>query len=378
MSVHGTDFHSICHTHPPPSRPRRNPKCAVLETRKAHFAFRPREAARCCHVGHAARIAMPSALQAGQPVHRVIMSPLFGTPKAEPSNACPVSCPRQQRGGEHSRSYSKTSITASQRIWMSRHIVPGTNRPLDSPSPHELSPEDNPGLSAPMWKARSQKPDVCPRKLCQPSGLSLRATRLAAASRLSRSCHRPRGPVAHPRSGWPARRSRHPAALWSGRCLTLRIHSRANSSKVCATRTSFIAPLDLFAPQGAGPLVLQRRGGARGGAPAKQGRGSFPGPLLLRARSLPPPQSAASVIAQVWPLFRVLTVTQGGRRPRAPLSASRPSDVRAAQACPHWGRPEGRRVAATSWLRGSLHSFPVPYVRASPYVTGKGERKLVL
>ena len=99
-----------------------------------------------------------------------------------------------------------------------------------------------PGLSAPERKARSQKPDVRPRKLRLSSGLSLRATRLAAASRLSRSCHRPRGPVAHPRSGWPARRSRHPAALWAGRCLTLRIHSRSSSSKVCATRTSFIVP----------------------------------------------------------------------------------------------------------------------------------------
>jgi len=82
----------------------------------------------------------------------------FGSPKAKHSNACPLYCPRQQRGAEHSRSYSKTSITANQRIWMSRHIVPGTNRPLDSPSPHKLSPEDNPRLSAPCGRhaARSR------------------------------------------------------------------------------------------------------------------------------------------------------------------------------------------------------------------------------
>jgi len=42
--------------------PRRNPKCAVLETRRAHFAFRPRLAARCHHVSHAARIAAPCPL----------------------------------------------------------------------------------------------------------------------------------------------------------------------------------------------------------------------------------------------------------------------------------------------------------------------------
>ena len=48
----------------------------------------------------------------------------------------------------------------------------------------QTAPEDNPGLSAPERKARSQKPDVCPRKLRESSGLSLRATRLAAACRL--------------------------------------------------------------------------------------------------------------------------------------------------------------------------------------------------
>ena len=67
-----------------------------------------------------------------------------------------------------------------------------------------------------------------------------------------------------------------------------------------------------------------------------------------RARSLPPPQSAANVIAEVQRLFHVQTVLQGGRRPEAPLSASRSSDVRPARTCPHWGRPETRRRAATS------------------------------
>ena len=65
----------------------RNSECAVLETRKAHSAFRPREAARCRHVSHAARIAMPSALQAGRPVCRVGMSPL-SRPKEPTRRPC--------------------------------------------------------------------------------------------------------------------------------------------------------------------------------------------------------------------------------------------------------------------------------------------------
>jgi len=81
-----------------------------------------------------------------------------GTPKAEHSNACPVSCHRQQRGGEHSRSYSKTSITASQRIWMPRHTVPGTTRPLDTLPPHKLSPKTAPACRPPKGRhaARSR------------------------------------------------------------------------------------------------------------------------------------------------------------------------------------------------------------------------------
>ena len=51
---------------------------------KTNSAACPREAARCRHVAHAVRIAMPSALQPCQPVRRVVMSPLFGptTPPA--------------------------------------------------------------------------------------------------------------------------------------------------------------------------------------------------------------------------------------------------------------------------------------------------------
>ena len=89
----------------------------------------------------------------------------------------------------------------------------------------------------------------------------------------------------------------------------------------------------------------------------KEGWGDPHTPFFAReaCRRRCPPQS---VIAQVRPLFLMHTVTQGGRRPEAPLSASRPSDVRAAQACPHWGRREIRRVAAISRLRGSFLRLP--------------------
>ena len=300
---------------------------------KTNSASCPREAARCRHVAHAARIAMPSALQAGRPVRRVGMSPLFRpttppatldrtptafqpacrfaesqfrggprrsaemppllrsgnplrwipgpsqqstlrrrdpnppppspqrtaaaipttgsvgrrppcqmksspvplptrNPVTECSRICPQAfqmqrCrlrrsaalerlpdhdPRQQRGEGHSRSYSKTSITASQANRMLLHIVPGQPVCLDSPSPHKLPPRRHPGLSAPERNARSQRPAASSQAPGHPA-YRCRASRLAAACRLRRSCRRDRGPVALPRSGCPVRRSRHPAAL---------------------------------------------------------------------------------------------------------------------------------------------------------------------
>ena len=151
--------------------------------------------------------------------------------------------PRQQRGEGHSRSYSETSITASQATRMLPHVVPGQPACLNSQSTDKLPPIRGPGLSAPERNAGSQVP-MRPREF-RVIVTSLPASRLAAACRLRRSCHRRRGPVALTRSGCPVRRSRHPAALWCGRCLPLRLHSESSSSKVCAGRTSSIAPLDL-------------------------------------------------------------------------------------------------------------------------------------
>jgi hypothetical protein len=249
-------------------------------------------------------------------------APLSAYRKAEHPNARPASCPRQQRGAEHSRSYSKTGITASQGIWMSRHTVPGTIRPLDSTPPHKLFPEDDPGLSAPERKARSQKPDACPRKLRESSCLSLRATRLAAAYRLRRSCHRPRGPIALPRSGCPVRRSRHPAALQCGRCLPLRIHSMSSSSKVCATRTSFIAPLASTAPRGRTRSLLLRHAARARRVPAKGRMGTPHTPFFAReACRRRNPAHTFSPKSNCCPSFRALPKAAGVREPRCPLPA---------------------------------------------------------
>ena len=151
---------SMEYTHPPPIRPRHGSR-VLLSSRarrgkKANSASCSREAARCRHVTHAARIAMPSALQAGRPV----------TP-------CQHVAAFPDRG----------------------------SRP----------PPLFPGLSAPIGKARSQS-RLRPRKL-RVIHLSLRSSRLAAACRLRQSCHPDRGPVALPRSGCPVCRSRHPAAF---------------------------------------------------------------------------------------------------------------------------------------------------------------------
>ena len=89
----------------------------------------------------------------------------------------------------------------------------GTTSLSGQPIAAQLPPGNCPGLSAPERKARSQKQVVCPRKLREPSCLSLRASRVAAACCLRRSCRRDRGPVTLPRSGCPIRRSQHPAAL---------------------------------------------------------------------------------------------------------------------------------------------------------------------
>jgi len=210
--------------------------------------------------------------------------------------------------------------------------------------------------------------------------LSLPRSRVAAACRLRRSCHRPRGPVALPRSGCPVRRSRHPAASRQSqpiapppppRCI-LRSRSAATPRPTSAKRRAIfrhkthpttnqdphtprlldpayslrpkqkgvrfahvrfeLPPLGLMVPP-RGPARCFRCGArlARGGAPAEEGRG-VPRTPFQRARSLPPPHSAANVIAKVNARYSRKRVLPGWQASRAPPPAPRPSVARSAQA----------------------------------------------
>jgi len=306
---------------------------------------------------------------------------------------------------------------------MSRHTAPGTTRPLDSSQPHMPSPKDgDPGLLAPMRKARSQKPVVSPRKLRLSSCLSLRATRLAAASRLRRSCHQHRGPVALPRSGRPAAPSialgdggfaaavipPHPAAF-CGRalrlsppvspverraifnnhqqiqlqtktptpntpstsccpCFGLRIHS-GPSRKACVSRTFVLnSPLwGLWSPQAIGDrpvgfAAARRR--ARGSA-CKTRRGKFP-PSPLFARAKP-----AAATFRHKPHRECPTAVASASRiswrqaSRSPPSAPRPPAARAAQVCSDAGvaqAPAAERRTGDPRIHASpasgLHNAP--------------------
>ena len=158
----------------------------------------------------------------------------------------------------------------------------GGNRSAGQPIAAQTAPRNTPGLSAPKRKACSQKQAVCPRKLWQTSCLSLHASRLAAACRLRQSGRRVRGPVSLPRPGCPVCRSRHPAAL--------------------------PPPFESFAPQGADPGLLLGARLARGGAPAKEGRGRCPQDPLYCARDFSRRIPAANAIAQSQPSFRTPTV----------------------------------------------------------------------
>ena len=99
-----------------------------------------------------------------------------------------------------------------------------------------------------------------------------------------------------------------------------------------------IAPLEPFAPQGAGSLLLLGARLARGGAPAKEGRGRCPQDPLYCARDFSRRIPAANAIAQSPPLFRTPTVFP--EEPRQALSRLRPC------------RPFARTVVAASRLRG--------------------------
>ena len=135
----------------------------------------------------------------------------FGFAERGALERLPASLSPQQRGAGHSRSYPGRPSPRGRQSGCLGTLFRGQPACLHSPSPHKLPPGEFPGLSAPMWKARSQS-RLRPRKL-RVIRLSLRSCCLAAACRLRRSCRRDRGPVTLPRSGCPVRRSRHPAAF---------------------------------------------------------------------------------------------------------------------------------------------------------------------
>jgi hypothetical protein len=154
---------------------------------------------------------------------------------------------------------------------MPLHILLVATGLSGQPIAEQAAPRESPGLSAPERKARSQKQVVFPRKLREPSCLSLRASRLAAACRLRQSCRRDRGPVALPRSGCHVCRSRHPAAL---------------------------PPFGSFAPQGADPTLLLRRAARARGSACKRRQGALPPRPPYCARDFSRRIPTASVIAK--------------------------------------------------------------------------------
>ena len=233
---------------------------------------------------------MPSALQAGCPVCRVGMSPL-SRPESPPAT-------------------------------------------LDSPGP-----------SAPQRKARSQKQVVCPRKLWQPSCLSLRASRLAAACRLRQSGHRDRGPF--PPTTKPASRLPQPPSHRS--CL----------KPVCAyAHLVYSPPFGPIAPRGgAGPLLFLGARLARVEAPGKEGGGLCPlGPPISRAKPAAAKSYGSGVRSSSRVCFESSPCPKAAGVRKAPLSALLPSAAWTAQAGSRWGRPACRCAAAllrgrSSWAR---------------------------
>lgn len=97
--------------------------------------------------------------------HRRTKCTVFGCAVAGAIERLPAHDPRQQRGEAHSRSYSKTSITASQSIRILLHVVPGQPVCLDSPSPHKLPPGKRPRPIGPQKETVQSEPGCNPRRL---------------------------------------------------------------------------------------------------------------------------------------------------------------------------------------------------------------------
>ena len=203
VSVHGTDFQSMNQAHPPPDRPRRNPSCAVLAARKAHLAFRPQGCGQMspCRPCRPDRDAFgPANWASCPPCHHVAAFPDRG------SRPPPLTRPRPPV--KWSTVLRKpTSEAIPQEIGRAIGSAPGREAVQKQlPDPSQQPRPFGPHAERPLSES-----DASSQAAGHP--LSLRPCCYAPACRLRRSYRRPRGPIAFPRSGCPAGRSRHPAAL---------------------------------------------------------------------------------------------------------------------------------------------------------------------
>ena len=139
---------------------------------------------------------------------------------------------------------------------------------------------------------------------------------------------------------------------------------------MCAdAHLDLLPPLEPFAPQGAGSFLLLGARLARGGAPAKEGRGRCPQDPLYCARDFSRRISTPHLICNVKRLSCMPTVSQG--RPRRPRSC--PAAARAAQACPALGSPQSGSADASTLSAFSLwlsldHALPCNILRVSVYL----------
>ena len=280
----------------------------------------------------------------------------------------PGALPRQQRGETHSRSYSKTSITVSQASRMLLHVVPGQPACLDRPSPHKLPPPERPRPIGPRKEspqsesaASSQAPGhpaftavfsfggrmpsaslVPPGSWpCHPSTLRLSRSPQPSSRRVVRATHNPLlPPLPAAFCGRVPRLRRNPrpqnAMPYSSINLTITINQdphnprdlfdpsyslRPKQQGVRVAHGHVLPPLRRR-PPGAGRVAFCCGARlARVVAPAKGRMGRSPYPLC-RARSLPPPQSAINVVAEINRVSHMQTVTLKAAGVRSPAVRS--------------------------------------------------------
>ena len=341
--------------HPPPDRPRRNPRCAVLAARKAHLAFRPQGCAQMppCRPCRPDRDAFgPANWASCPPCHHVAAFPDRG------SRPPPLTGPRPPFKWTAVSRKPTSEAFPNRSAAMSALLRAGKQLRSSYPTHHSSrhSAEESPGLSAPMRKGCSQS-RVRPRKLrvirfhCVLVVLRPHAVSVAHATGLVALLpfHVPGVPFAA--AGIPP----HCGVAAARPC----IFTPGQSAQRCArSAPRLMSPLRRR-PPGAGrvPFCCGTRL-ARVECLQKEGWG-HPIPRLSRAKP------AAAAIYRIRHRQGQTVVPHPNRFPRrqasrAPVSAPRPPDARAVQACPHWGRARYRR--GTALLR---HSAVVSSLRTT-------------